>query len=323
MELFSRVRPATPEDENKFPRRSYSMLDTMCQCSYRFKTKYIDKEYSDKSTIALELGSLAHRVLELKGNFILNNKEVNYDFLQQVLYNGDSEVAGLDLIKHKYTEDYYTPDTNGITYDTKIHRFTEDVMSTRCENSGYEIIGTEIPFTFIYDDKVLINGFIDRLDKNLTTGNYKVIDYKTSKNVFSAVKIKTPMQMFIYDLAVYSMYGVVPTEHEYDFIFLDKKQDEFSGVCTSGYIKRGFKKLDGWLERIDEMASTNIYPPSPSPLCYWCEYCGNTPNSDPKLNDLCTYYSFWTPTHKTYEVLNKFDPKADTKKSEDVRKFIF
>lgn len=259
---------------------------------------------------------------------MLNKEFIDYPYLESVLYYGykdeNEELAGVEDIRNRYTIDYYQPDTNNITYEQKINTFLNEVLQTRINiGDTWHVKGNEVEFEFVYDDRVILHGFIDRLDENFA-GDLRVVDYKTSKNIFPDAKIKTPMQMFIYDLACYSIYGKLPIRHEYDFIFINKKQTEKEGVCSSGYLKRGFKKLDSWLDKIDALREDDIYPPTPSPLCYWCEYSANTPNSDPVLNYLCQYYSLWTPDNKTYVVNKKFNPeKNNGKNTGAARHFVF
>lgn len=329
--LLKRVREVTKEDREKLPRCSFSQLSLLEQCAYRYKNKYIDKKYSNKSTLPLELGSIAHKVMETKGNYILENKPVDYEYLEGMMLYGCEDtdksktfLPGVEDIKRRYTPLYYQADTNGITYQEKIELFLTSVIRTRMsETEDWRIKGNEIEFEYVYDDRIIMHGFIDRIDENQTK-DLRVVDYKTSKNIFPVEKVKTAMQMFIYDLGCYLMFGRIPTQHVFDFIFIDKLQSEKDGVCSAGYLKRGFRKLDNWLDKKDALLKDEIYPPSPTPLCYWCEYSCNTPNSDPLLNHWCQYYSLWTPDNKTYVVNKKFVPdKNNGKNIGATRHFVF
>lgn len=261
------------------------------------------KKYSFKQTIATEVGSILHKGLEIKANYIIKGEEVDYESIISTVELGclDDSPTGITLlngtnnIRDIYLNDWYDCDNkSGMDYDEKLHIYLSKVLPTRI--NGCNVIGAEVPFEFVYNDRVIIHGFIDRVDK-LPNG-YKVIDYKSSKATFPDTKIKTPMQFVIYDLACEFLYEEHPVAHEYDFIVLDKKQTEGTGLCTSGYFKRGIKKLD---KILDQMEKAEEYVPKPTPLCYWCDYCCNTPNSDERFNDLCKYYSLWTPEHKTFK----------------------
>jgi hypothetical protein len=167
-------------------------------------------------------------------------------------------------------------------------------------DTDWEVIGTEVEFLILFNNKALIKGFIDRVDKNKVTGDIRVIDYKTNNKEFEKNKLATPLQMYIYSLACYKMYGQYPIECIYDLIFLNKQQ--IGG--TKGYLKRGFDKLNKLLDEIIyyQEVGVNQMIPKPTPLCYWCDYCRQNPNSLEEKFHLCEYYSLWTPYEKTFKV---------------------
>lgn len=355
--LLECIRPVTEEDrkrikEGKLMKVSYSKLDLL-KCPRKFKLRYIDGNYSEKSTVALDLGSLLHKVLELKGRDKIEEKETDYNYLLEVIKNGIKEetekgselIEGINVLSQKYARSWDEPDNKtGMNYTQKVQLFLTDVLPNEMEEPEWFVLGTEIPFEFIYKygenkdgspKEVLINGFIDRIDfkdfDNDENGeiiykDLKVVDYKTSKAVFPDADIKTSLQHFTYDLACLFKYDSIPIWHEYDFICINQKQTTADGVCSKGYLKRGKKKLDKLLNSIDELAEENIYTPKPTPLCYWCDFADkeHTPNADSKNGGLCKYYSLWKPNNKTFEVKNKFDPENPYKDlSPKRKKFIF
>lgn len=306
--------------DDKLLRLSYSKMDVYLGCPYRYKLCYVDQNYSSSSTLPLEIGTLCHHVLELKGNMKQANKTVDYDALKEILFHGcDTEteknkthIKGVNELKKIYWEEWGTKDNkSGMNYDEKIQLFLTNVLPTRMEDPDWEIIGTEIPFSFVYDDKVLVTGFIDRVDRNKHTGEFRITDYKTSKAVYDSSKIKTPLQHIFYDMAILHMYGVLPVEHVYDFILIDQVQNHSTGVCTKDYLKRGIKKID---KTINSIYSESIYKPSPTPLCYWCPFHSTSPNADPQLKGMCQYHSLWTPENKNFGTLNPWSEQTATRK---------
>lgn len=255
------------------------------------------------------------------------NQEVDYDEIIDAVLSGCDEITdkgkehiiGIDEIRKKYFEEYNTPDNaSGMTYVEKMDIYFHEVLIERMEDEEWKVLGTEIKFEFVYkygedeDGKpkeVIIHGFIDRVDVGTASGKLKVVDYKSSKKVFPDAKIKTPLQMVIYDIACLQMYGQLPEEHEYDFILLNQQQTTLNGVCSKGYMKRGLTKLDKLLNRIDEMKKSGLYIPSPSPLCNWCDFPdkSHTPNADPKFAGMCEYYSLWKPDNKTFAVNKPYE----------------
>lgn len=278
--------------------------------------------------IATEIGTVLHKVLEVKARNIMNHEAINYTYLSNILKDGIEEktekgtekVLGISKLSAKYFDDYFkADDASGMTYPEKIDLFLNEVIKTRLEDDRYKPLGCEIPFEFVYnygdeDNKkeIILHGFIDSVRED-EDGNIKLVDYKSSKKVFPEAKIKTPMQMFIYDLACYYIFGRVPSEHEYDFILINQKQNESDGVCSLGYQKRGEKKLNKVLSQIEEMKSSGAFQPKPSPLCYWC-FANDTkvtPNADPKFSGACEYYSLWKPEDRVFNVNKKWGEEEE------------
>ena len=79
-ELKDRVRPITDKDKG-LPTFSYSKIEVFKNCPLQYRFKYMDKKYSQDTSIALELGSLCHYVLEQKGKMIASGQVVDYDKL--------------------------------------------------------------------------------------------------------------------------------------------------------------------------------------------------------------------------------------------------
>lgn len=332
-ELKCKVRQPEVSDEKNLPYMSYSKLETFLNCPFSYKFKYEDKNYPRVSSLAMRIGTVLHYALELKANARIKNEEVDYDYIKNIAYKGirddikKEHIIGIDELKKQYFEDWYTTDdASGMNYEEKIKLFFDKVLPTRVDDREYTPIGAEVSFEFVYDNRIIFHGFIDRVDRRKEDPNWlKICDYKTSRKVFPDSKIKTPLQHIVYDLACIYIYGVIPEEHEYDFILLDKKQTSEDGVCSKGYLKRGITKIDKTLDEIEELSRSKDYKPKPSPLCYWCPYHSDSPHSDPKYKGDCAYHSLWTPENKTFETLNKYDINNKLKFAEEKpkRKLIF
>ena len=75
------------------------------------------------------------------------------------------------------------------------------------------------------------------------------------------------------------------------------------------------------MDKIDQAKKDNEYPPSPTPLCYWCPYPDktHTPNADKKYGGECQYYSLWKPENKVFTVNQEYIPGEEKPK----RKLVF
>lgn len=343
--LAGKIRLATPEDKKRnIFTVSYSKLDLFDQCNRRYKLKYIDKNYGNSDSIALRIGTCAHKVIELKARNIMEDKPVDYDYLKTVFYEGvteatekgTEEIMGVNEIKKKFFDDFFAPDNaSGMNYVQKCDLFMDTVVKEELTNEDWIPIAAELPFDFVYlytlpngeEREVLIHGFIDSVrGKDFVDGKptrLKVVDYKTSKKRYDDKKMATPLQQIIYGMALYTMYGILPEEYEYSFIFINERQK----ACTKGYMNRAIKKLDKIFNKIYELEMSNEYPPSPSPLCHWCDFCATNDNADVRMKDLCPYYSLWKPNEKTFAVNKTYDANEDKEIAEGKkpakRKLIF
>lgn len=306
---------------------SYSSLDLFKNCPWHYKLKYTEGHTVGAKGIQLDIGTICHKIMELKGRCKMNNEPVDPTYLEHILYTGIEEqtdkgtehIKGILDIRKQYFETWAVPDDkSGKTYEEKLMTFVKDVVPTRMEDSEWQPIALEKSFTFSYNDRIIIHGFIDRVDQN-RNGDLRVVDYKTSKSSYSEATLKTPLQMFIYALACEALYSKRPIAFQYDFLLLNELQD----ACSFGWYNRGLKKLDKILDQMDEGADT--YRPSPSPLCYWCEFCENNPDAPDPERRLCPYYSLWTPTNKTFEKNQEFNTCQTTVEevNKSVRKLVF
>lgn len=185
----------------------------------------------------------------------------------------------------------------------------EDVVHSEMEDDDWTPAYFERSFDFVWDNKYILHGFIDRVDTRIVLNDkgeriteYRVIDYKTSKKVFDEKKLPTALQFGIYALAILNDFGTLPVEYKYRFVLINQSQYALS----KGYEKRLLNTLNKTFEAIDKCTSINTFIPSPTPLCHWCNYCRNNPEAEQYKNE-CEYYSLWTPLNKTYEVNKKWN----------------
>lgn len=320
-----KVRSVANADRGVLPRLSYSGLETFRNCEMQYNLKYGEKKYSKDTTLALEAGSLLHKVLEEKFYYINSGKPVDYDYLNFILKYGSMDknektkehLLGVDELKRKYFEEWYTPDNaSGMTYEEKIQVFRNVVNEEMNDTSIWRPVYAELPFEFVYKDQVIFNGFIDRVDMNMF-GSYRVLDYKSSKKLFDNSKVVTSLQFGIYAMAIYEKFGQIPISFLYRFILLDDNQK----AMTKGWEKRLEKTLDNTLNKINKNKQSGIWRPSPSPLCYFCSYCRNNPKAHEFQND-CEYYSLWKPDEKRFDVNKRYNAldKASKKVDNDSTK---
>lgn len=316
------IRPVTDKDKD-LPQFSHSRLECFQNCPYQFDLKYNQQKTTTDTTIALEFGSLLHLCLEHKGLMLTQKGEVDYTYLDQLLIDGgqsddgkgnEFHVLGLNELRAKYgPETWYEKDSEGHNYEDKTITFKQLINTEMEDDPEWTPILFEHPFEYVYRDKIILHGFIDRVDKN-KDGQYRVVDYKTSKKVYDEKKNATSQQFAIYNGAMLLEFGDVAKENLYRFICINESQT----ALTVGWPERWIKKLDKVLEAIDKGYESKIWTPKASPLCYYCIY-GNSPTAK-QFKKECEYFSLWTPTNKTFEKNKEFDPEEVNKPK---RKLVF
>ena len=314
------VRSVTDEDRKNLPVFSYSKMEVYKNCPYQYDLRYNQKKFTDDTSIALELGSLLHYVLEQKGKTLASGQLVDYDKLNEIIQYGTTEtdektkeqLIGVKDLKKKYWETWGTPDTEGRTYDQKLELFDKVLHSEMEEDDGWVPYLFEYYFEFVWHDRVIIKGFIDRIDQR--NKDFRAIDYKTSKKTYDSSKLATSLQFGIYALGILNEFGILPTESQYKFILLDDNQS----ALTKGWEKRLIKALDGIFDKIDADNASGIWFPKPSPLCHWCNFCSHNPDATDYKHD-CEYYSLWEPNNKTFAVNRQFE-ESDFKNAENSMK---
>lgn len=320
--LYKRIRSVTEKDRGKLPVFSYSKIEVFRNCPMQYKIKYIDKKFTSETTLALELGNICHYVLEQKGKMKIN-ETINYEQLNDILYNGTTitdektkqSLLGVDALKRKYFDKWFEKENpDDMNYEEKIKLF-DSVLHNEMEDKEWTPLYFEYPFEFVWDDKYILHGFIDRVDirENKGVTEYRVIDYKTSKKVYDEKKLPTALQFGIYALAILNDFNTLPVSYEYHFILLDKMQY----ALTKGYEKRLEKALDNVFKSIDNSTTQMVFAPKPTPLCHWCSYCATNAEAETYKNE-CEYYSLWTKTNKTFEVNKRFNAIETT--AEDLKK---
>lgn len=294
--------------EDNFERFSYSKLNVYETCAYRYKLTYVDKHFINDSSIANEFGTLVHYVEEtIAKDIIANNNEPNFLiddykyidlFINADIHNEDEDILGVKKLKEKYPEEFYKKDKSGMDYSDKandylnfgIYRLRDFLTLHR----NIRILDVEKPFNLKYNDKYIFKGFIDRVLKDIDTGEIIIEDIKTWRTINNH-NVITPLQFVFYSLAAQEIYGVKEDMIScfYDLPLAKNR----CAAGTKGFIKRGCKKINNILEEIE----LKEFAPKPSPMCYWCIFSKTYPKQPKEAKNLCPYYSLYTPENKNFK----------------------
>jgi len=120
----------------------------------------------------------------------------------------------------------------------------------------------------VLDSKLLLRGFIDRVDI-APTGEVRVVDYKTGRAPGVAFEAKALFQMKFYALVLWRTRGVVPTVLQLIYLgsgeVLRYSPDEGDLLATE-------RKVKALWAAIDRAQQTGDWRPRRSALCAWCAH---------------------------------------------------
>jgi putative RecB family exonuclease len=120
----------------------------------------------------------------------------------------------------------------------------------------------------LLDSKLLLRGFVDRLDV-APTGEIRVVDYKTGKAPHEAFEAKALFQMKFYALVIWRTRGVVPRMLQLIYLgsgeLLRYSPDERDLLATE-------RKVEALWKAIVTAQENGDWRPHKSALCGWCAH---------------------------------------------------
>ena len=125
----------------------------------------------------------------------------------------------------------------------------------------------------LLDSKLLLRGFVDRIDV-APDGRIRVVDYKTGSSPRADFEAKALFQMRFYALVLWRTHGVVPAMLQLVYLgngeILRYEPDEGDLLATE-------RKVEAIWRAIKECQETGEWQPNPSRLCSWCSYKQHCP----------------------------------------------
>lgn len=276
------------EIENKpLDRYSYSKISTYSQCRFKFKLKYLDKNFLFSANIATDFGSLVHSIEEDIAKAIQAEQPINYVALKNKFIIESRKIA------QKYPVEFSSEDKSGRTYQEKMYLYLDSAIYRleryMKQHPELRIIGIEQKFEYDYDGVHSFNGSIDRAFINIETNDIIIQDIKTWAIPAQNSDLKAPLQFAVYTMAAEKLWGVPYNQIrcEYDLPLCDITQQ----AQSEDLVAEGRPELDKLFKGIHDQN----FRPTISALCHWCEY---NPLTNPgilttKPQAVCPYFSTW------------------------------
>ena len=131
----------------------------------------------------------------------------------------------------------------------------------------------EVYVETLLDSKLLLRGFIDRVDV-APDGRVRVVDYKTSRSPSEMFEAKALFQMKFYALVVWRTRGIVPAMLQLIYLgngeVLRFAPDEADLLATE-------RKVEALWRAIRQAELTGDWRPNRSRLCDWCAHQAHCP----------------------------------------------
>jgi putative RecB family exonuclease len=230
-----------------------------CPLLYRFRT--IDKLPEEPSPDALR-GTLVHKVLEDLFDLPSDTRtpDVARDLLAptwDTLLAADPELAEM-----------FTGEGPDVVEWLASCRDVLDRYFTLEDPRRLEPAERELYVEALLDSRLLLRGFIDRLDV-APDGAVRVVDYKTGRAPGEWFELKALFQMKFYALVIWRTRGVVPAMLQ--LVYLGNAEmmryvpDEADLLATE-------RKVEAIWQAIRRAEESGDWRPNPSRLCDWCSF---------------------------------------------------
>jgi hypothetical protein len=274
-------------DLKALDRYSYSKISTYKQCKFKFKLKYLDKNFLYSANIATDFGSLVHETEEKIAIALQAGQSIDYVTLKNRF------ILECRKLAIKYPMEFYSRDKSDRNYQEKAYLYLDSAIYRlehfMQQNPNLRIIGIEQKFEYNYDNIHSFNGSIDRAFLNIDTDEIIIQDIKTWAIPAQNSELKAPLQFAVYTMAAQKLWNIDPSKvHcEYDLPLCDVVQP----ALASDIISEGREVLDKLFSGIHK----EDFKPTITALCHWCEYNPLTNPSilDTKPDAICPYFSTW------------------------------
>lgn len=270
---------------------SYSGLSSYINCPFAYYLRYNKKIKYDFPNISLIFGRATHLLIQewLTVIFTKSEKEgMKIKFKERYLELIKQE---LQLEKDKYGDitPYFTKEIVNEYYNDYLEGlyYLRNKRSKFFKLKGMELVGIEKELNFEYEhnnNKIIFTGFIDVILKNKNTGQYYILDIKTSKSGWKdEYEKKDPIkraQVLFYKHFYSTQYNIDQDDIKVYFLIIKRKPyvsedfptkyiQEFSPPQSKITVKKSLNYINDFM---DNVLSSDPYFPKNADGCKFCVY---------------------------------------------------
>jgi RecB family exonuclease len=241
-----------PEIEETPIRLSYSSISTYELCPLQYKFRYIDAR-PGRRTPALTFGESLHEALRR--------------FHAQPVPVAPKLERLLGYLDEAWDPSAYRNEQEERAYHSHAR---EVLIAYHRDNAPSFRVPVALEQRFQIDvDGVRVSGVIDRMDRH-PDGSYEIIDYKTSRRLPPRRYVESDLQLSIYHLAAWEVWGIIPQRLTLYFLLPGQPMT----------VTRTEDDLAATRARIADVAAgirARSFEPKENRLCDWCDYQAHCP----------------------------------------------
>ena len=248
---FKPVEPQVPTQKLSLKNFSFSQLESYKTCPLQYKYQYLLK-IPTPANAAASFGDTIHRTLQ---QFYLD-------------YMADASL-GLDHSLFLYKKLWSPLGYTSKEYEDKMKKEGEEMLKkffVTFHPPSESILSLEKLFKVKMADDVFVTGKIDRVDKNMDTGELEIIDYKTGR-LPDEKELQKSLQLSLYAFAAHSpsLYNQPLNKVKLTFYYLQDMK-KISITRTEEDI---VKVKEDVTTMVEEIRGSSFTPK----VGVWCSYC--------------------------------------------------
>lgn len=249
MEIIAKILPDKDKSDSDIA-LSVSRCKTFDDCKAKYKFCYIDKLPRIDRDFHI-FGKYLHKVLE---NF-------HQELIEKPERVGDWHTVIKEALDSAYKE--FSGQMTGLQYK-EAKKIVDEYIELLEEEGLPNVIAVEKPFYINLNRKVLLNGFIDRIQMD-SDGMIHVADYKTTKDP-KYLQDFFQLMTYCYVLCLEDenikriRASFILLRHNFDYITQEFSRDEVIEVAEK-FLKYAY-----------DIEDEKLWRPNPQFLCKYCDY---------------------------------------------------